>query len=131
MSLFFSINYLIIFLFIIYFIITSIDEYLIIDYCNFTLSDKSVIILLKYFLIIMFIICLIVIVFNYKIEKLLRFEFLYILVFSFIGMILLVLANDLLIMFLSLELQTFGFYLLIAIQQKRSFLQKQVLNIIY
>jgi len=75
--------------------------------------------LLKYFLILIFVISLIVISFNNKIEKILRFEFFYILGFSFIGMILLLISNDLIVMFLSLELQTFGLYILIAIQQKR------------
>lgn len=34
-------------------------------------------------------------------------------------MIILILANDLLIMFLSIELQSFGLYILVGIQQKR------------
>ena len=89
------------------------------DFCNFTLSFKWLVHLLKYFLILTFLASLIIISFNYKIEKLIRFEFFYILGFSFIGMILLLISNDLITMFLSLELQTFGLYILIAIQQKR------------
>lgn len=79
----------------------------------------------------MFNILLLIILYYHKAEKFFRFEFFYILGFSFIGMILLLISNDLITMFLSLELQTFGLYILIAIQQKRLLAQRQVLNIIY
>lgn len=100
-------------------ILNITDQTSILNFCNFTLSYKWVLNLLKYFLILIFIFSLIIISFNNKIQKILRFEFFYILGFSFIGMILLLISNDLIIMFLSLELQTFGLYILIAIQQKR------------
>lgn len=78
------------------------------------------------FLISLFLISLIIITFNYKSYKNLKFEFLYILGFLFLGMILLILSNDLLIMFLSIELQSFGLYILVGFQQKRLLVLKQV-----
>lgn len=104
---------------VLYLILNIIDQNIITDFCNYTLSNKYTLKLLKIFLISIFIICLTVILFVSKIEKLLKFEFFYIISLSFLGMILLISANDLIIMFLSLELQTFGLYLLLAIQQKR------------
>jgi NADH-quinone oxidoreductase subunit N len=83
------------------------------------MSSINIFNLLKNFLILIFLICLIIICYYYKIEKYLRFEFFYIFGLSFVGMLLLILSNDLIIMFLSLELQTFGLYILLGIQQKR------------
>lgn len=77
-------------------------------------------------MIFIFNISLIIILYYNKAEKYFRFEFFYILGFSFIGMILLLISNDLITMFLSLELQTFGLYILIAMQQKRLLVQKLV-----
>ena len=123
--------YCFIYIFSIYFLLTIKDQIFITDFCNFTLSFKWLVNSLKYFLILIFLFSLIIILFNHKIEKFLRFEFFYILGFSFIGMILLLISNDLITMFLSLELQTFGLYILIAIQQKRWLVQKLVLSIIF
>lgn len=95
------------------------DKFYFVEFSNFTLSYKGVVNILKYFLIFMFNISLLIILYYHKVEKYFRFEFFYILGFSFIGMILLLISNDLITMFLSLELQTFGLYILIAMQQKR------------
>lgn len=126
MSVFYSVNFFFIFIFFVYFILILNDKSVFLSFCNSTFSYLGVINILKKFLILIFLILLIVILLNNKIEKSLRFEFFYILGFSFIGMILLLISNDLIIMFLSLELQTFGLYILIAMQQKRLLVQKQV-----
>jgi NADH-quinone oxidoreductase subunit N len=117
--LFSSVNYLFIYVFYIYLILNLKLNNIYEIFFNFTLSSLNIFNLLKIFLILIFLLCLIIISHYYKIEKYLRFEFFYILGLSFFGMLLLLLSNDLIIMFLSLELQTFGLYILLGIQQKR------------
>lgn len=101
---------------------------------NYTLSISTFSWILKLFLIIIFLICLLMAVLEHNINQDIKskqninpkslptqepFEFFYVLGFHFIGIIILLLSNDLLIMFLGLELQSFSLYILIGLQRTK------------
>ena len=119
LSLYRTVGHYFIFLFSLYFILNLTNSDVLESIFNFSLTLNNSLKILKLFLILIFLICLIICVHYAPYQKNLQFEFFYILVFSFFGLILLLMANDLIMMFLSLELQSFGLYILIGMQHKR------------
>jgi len=73
------------------------------------------------FLIIITSICLIFIIkINYvQFQQILKFEIYYLIILCLTGGLFIILSNDLLILFLSLELYNFGLYSIIGLQQNR------------
>lgn len=51
--------------------------------------------------------------------KTIKFEYIYIIIFIFIGSFFLIFSNDFLGLFLNLELQNFGFYILFSLNKKK------------
>lgn len=51
--------------------------------------------------------------------KIIKFEYVYIIIFIFIGSFFLIFSNDFLGLFLNLELQNFGFYILFSLNKKK------------
>jgi len=52
--------------------------------------------------------------------KTIKFEYIYVFIFIFIGSFFLIFSNDFLGLFLNLELQNFGFYILFSLNKKKS-----------
>lgn len=128
------VGYFFLFLFGIYYLLNLIIFNVESFAFNYTLSTSSLIWILKLFLIIVFLICLLIAIIEHNIIQNTKskenvipnsspikepFEFFYVLGFHFIGIIILLLANDLLVMFLGLELQSFSLYILIGLQRKK------------
>lgn len=55
----------------------------------------------------------------YSVMKTIKFEYIYIIIFIFIGSFFLIFSNDFLGLFLNLELQNFGFYILFSLNKKK------------
>ena len=108
----FSILSLILILFLIYFNFkTNFAQY------NIFFKNSSFVIFFKY-LIILGSLATLIISKNYFIEmKLVRFEIPILILFSTLGMLLMISANDLMSMYLSIELQSLSLYVLAAIKR--------------
>lgn len=88
---------------------------------NFCIELTSLTHIFNYILVIVTTICLIFfITLNFTtFQHILKFELYYLLILCVIGGIFLIMSNDLLILFLALELYNFGLYSLIGLQQNR------------
>lgn len=87
---------------------------------NFSISNSYIFQSFKFFLISL----IILIIYSFvsstdNLIKSIKFEYLYIILFIFIGSFFLLISNDFLGLFLNLELQNFGFYILFSLNKKK------------
>lgn len=87
---------------------------------NFGFSNSFIFQSFKFLLITLII--LIVYAFSslpFNLLKTIKFEYIYVVLFIFIGGLFLIFSNDFLGLFLNLELQNFGFYILFSLNKKK------------
>lgn len=88
---------------------------------NYCIEINTITNFLTYFLIIITIICLIFIIkINFlNFQYILKMEVYYLLILCITGGVFIIISNDLLILFLALELYNFGLYSILGLQQNR------------
>src|SRR5690606_21233717 len=88
---------------------------------NYCIDLNSILNYFFNFIIIITLICLLFIIKlnSIQFQQILKFEIYYLIILCLIGGLFIILSNDLLILFLSLELYNFGLYSLIGLQQNR------------
>lgn len=87
---------------------------------NFGFSNSFIFKSFKFFLIsLIFLIIYCFISLPDNLIKSIKFEYIYIILFIFIGSFFLIFTNDFLGLFLNLELQNFGFYILFSLNKKK------------
>lgn len=92
---------------------------------NFSLSNIFIIKIFKFlFISILIFIFLTFFCLPFHLIKAIKFEYIYLIVFIFIGGFFLVFSNDFLSLFLNLELQNFGFYILFSLNRNKKLISE-------
>ena len=88
---------------------------------NNTIINDSLSVFSKQIIVCFSIVCLIIIQQYLKTQKINHFEYLLLLLFSILGLLLLCSSNDLITAYLSIELQSLSFYVMAAFKKNSSF----------
>ena len=92
---------------------------------NFSLSNIFIIKIFKFlFISILIFIFLTFFCLPFHLIKAIKFEYIYLIVFIFIGGFFLIFSNDFLSLFLNLELQNFGFYILFSLNRNKKLISE-------